>query len=231
MLLMSCCHVVIQQKAWLILPVVICLSHWLSCSKKEFEVRFLPGPPNSPEPRRSNRQKNGPVKKRMASWARQRQQITEAADGGARARTGADGAVVLNLRRGPGAYALLSRADGQLTRAGQHYYSHLGLRPPSKDFDYNQPLIREGPNDYILLRNGRKKLARSLQGGEHRLTKLGKGFFRNKYSVSSESCRIGAAGSPSEASTCCLTRCATCSSGCLVMAPPSSFTGSQSLRL
>ena len=45
----------------------------------------------------------------MASWARQRQQITEAADGGARARTGADGAVVLNLRRGPGAYALLSR--------------------------------------------------------------------------------------------------------------------------
>ena len=94
----------------------------------------------------------------MASWARQRQQITEAADGGARARTGADGAVVLNLRRGPGAYALLSRADGQLTRAGQHYYSHLGLRPPSKDFDYNQPLIREGPNDYILLRNGQKKL-------------------------------------------------------------------------
>ena len=63
----------------------------------------------------------------MASWARQRQQITEAADGGARARTGADGAVVLNLRRGPGAYTLLSRADGQLTRAGQHYYSHLGL--------------------------------------------------------------------------------------------------------
>ena len=117
----------------------------------------------------------------MASWARQRQQITEAADGGARARTGADGAVVLNLRRGPGAYALLSRADGQLTRAGQHYYSHLGLRPPSKDFDYNQPIIREGPNDYILLRNGQKKLVRSLQGGEHRLTKLGKGFFRDKY--------------------------------------------------
>ena len=125
--------------------------------------------------------KNWARKKRMASWARQRQQITEAADGGARARTGADGAVVLNLRRGPGAYALLSRADGQLTRAGQHYYSHLGLRPPSKDFDYNQPLIREGPNDYILLRNGRKKLVRSLQGGEHRLTKLGKGFFRDKF--------------------------------------------------
>ena len=116
----------------------------------------------------------------MASWARQRQQITEAADGGARARTGADGAVVLNLRRGPGAYALLSRADGQLTRAGQHYYSHLGLRPPARTSTTTSP-IREGPNDYILLRNGQKKLVRSLQGGEHRLTKLGKGFFRDKY--------------------------------------------------
>ena len=94
----------------------------------------------------------------MASWARQRQQITEAADGGARARTGADGAVVLNLRRGPGAYALLSRADGQLTRAGQHYYSHLGLRPPSKDFDYNQPLIREGPNGSTSSSQGSWKL-------------------------------------------------------------------------
>ena len=127
---------------------------WPSCSPQN---KNRPGRMRQPK-------KNWARKKRMASWARQRQQITEAADGGARARTGADGAVVLNLRRGPGAYALLSRADGQLTRAGQHYYSHLGLRPPSKDFDYNQPLIREGPNDY-----------------SRRLTKLGKGFFRDKY--------------------------------------------------
>ena len=35
--------------------------------------------------------KNWARKKRMASWARQRQQITEAADGGARARTGHEG--------------------------------------------------------------------------------------------------------------------------------------------
>ena len=78
-------------------------------------------------------------------------------------------------------HAMATELTVQLTRAGQHYYSHLGLRPPSKDFDYNQPLIREGFNDYILLRNGQKKLVRSLQGGEHRLTKLGKGFFRDKY--------------------------------------------------
>ena len=126
----------------------------------------------------ANQKKTGPVKKEWQvgqdNDSRSRRPRTAA-----RARTGADGAVVLNLRRGLGAYALLSRADGQLTRAGQHYYSHLGLRPPSKDFDYNQPLIREGPNDYILLRNGQKKLLRFLHG-EHRLTKLGKGFFRDK---------------------------------------------------
>ena len=91
-LLMSCCHVVscrssgsrvrncklfnegtcprqssMQQKAWLILPVVICLSHWLSCSKKEFEVRFLPGPPNSPEPRRVQPTKKWPRKKKKTT--------------------------------------------------------------------------------------------------------------------------------------------------------------------
>ena len=87
--------------------------------------------------------KNWTRKKRMASWARQRQQITEAADGGARARTGADGAVV--LRRGPGAYAVLSRADGQLTRAGQHYYSHLGLRPPARTSTTTSPSSARGP--------------------------------------------------------------------------------------
>ena len=89
------------------------------------------------------------------------------------ARTGADGAVVLNLRRGPGAYALLSRADGQLTRAGQHYYSHLCLRPPARTSTTTSPSSKRGPTTAT----GRSS---SLQGGEHRLTKLGKGF-RDKY--------------------------------------------------
>ena len=102
----------------------------------------------------------------MASWARQRQQITEAADGGARARTGADGRAELAARTG-GLRAALARGRAA-DPAG---------RPPSKNFV--QPA--QGPNDYILLRNGQKKLVRSLQGGEHRLTKLGKGFFHDKY--------------------------------------------------
>ena len=62
---------------------------------------------------------------------------------------------MLNLRRGRAAIAGRQAADKG--RAAL-------LLAPSKDFDYNQ-LICEGPNDYILLRNG------------HRLTKL----FRDKY--------------------------------------------------
>ena len=100
-------------------------------SRPYVQLRRMRGPPK----------KTSPVKKEWQVGQDNDSRLRRP-HGGARACTGADGAVVLNLRRGPEATALLSRTDGQLTRAGQHYYSHLGLRPPSKDFDYNQPLIR-----------------------------------------------------------------------------------------
>ena len=81
----------------------------------------------------------------------------------------ARGRMVPSCWRGPGAYALLSRADGQLTRTGQHYYFHLGLRPPSKNFDFNQPLIRKGPNDTFCCATGRRSLCapcRADQAGQ-----------------------------------------------------------------
>ena len=37
-------------------------------------------------------------------------------------------------------------SNGQLTRAGQFYHSITGRRPPSRQFDESQPLIRDGPN-------------------------------------------------------------------------------------
>ena len=55
--------------------------------------------------------KNWPRKKRMASWARQQQQINGGRGRRRPACTGADGAVVLNLRRGSGACALLSQGQ------------------------------------------------------------------------------------------------------------------------
>ena len=42
--------------------------------------------------------------------------------------------------------------------------------------------MRDGPNDYIYLRGGAKKLVRSLQpDGNYRVTKLGRSFFRDKW--------------------------------------------------
>ena len=53
-------------------------------------------------------------------------------------------------------------------------------RPPSKDFDYNQPHPRGAQRLHPAAQ--RAEEARALPaGGEHRLTKLGKGFFRDKY--------------------------------------------------
>ena len=76
---------------------------------------------------------------------------------------------------------MLSRPNGELTRAGQHYYQLISRPPPSRQHNRNQPLIREGPNDYIMLR-GAKKLLRSLQpNGNFQLTKLGKHFFKDKW--------------------------------------------------
>ena len=82
--------------------------------------------------------------------------------------------------RGPGGQsAQLSRPNGALTRAGQYYYQLVGRQPPSRQFD---ELIREGPSDYVLLRSGVKKLVRTLApDGNYHLTKLGKAFFRDKY--------------------------------------------------
>ncbi|CAE7216787.1 unnamed protein product [Symbiodinium natans] len=118
----------------------------------------------------------------MSSWAQQREAIRRAAQGGVRARTNAQGSQRLPLANNRLREVLLSRPNGELTRAGQFYYGLLGGRPPSRQFDEQQPLIREGPTDYILLRSGLKKPVRSLQpDGSYRLTKLGKSFFRDKY--------------------------------------------------
>ena len=116
------------------------------------------------------------------SWAQQRQAIKLAAEAGVRARTSAAGSETLPLTHHHLRYAMLSRPNGELTRAGQYYYQLIGRPPPSRQYDRNQPLIREGPNDYIMLRGGAKKLLRSLQpNGNYHLTKLGKSFFKDKW--------------------------------------------------
>ena len=92
------------------------------------------------------------------SWAQQREAIRIAAEAGVRARTSAAGSETLPLRHHHLRYAMLSRPNGELTRAGQYYYQLIGRPPPSRQYDRNQPLIREGPNDYRAP-GGRQKAA------------------------------------------------------------------------
>ena len=116
------------------------------------------------------------------SWMQQREAIRRAADAGARPRISAQGSQLLPLRDHRLQSVLLTRPNGQLTRAGQFYHSITGRRPPNRQFDESQPLIRDGPSDYILTRGGARKLVRTLQAdGQYHLTKLGKAFFKDKY--------------------------------------------------
>ena len=112
----------------------------------------------------------------------QREAIRRAADAGTRPRISAQGSQLLPLRDDRLRSVLLTRPNGQLTRAGQFYYSVTGRRPPSRQFDESQPLIRDGASDYILMRSGRRQLVRTLQAdGQYHVTKLGKAFFKDKY--------------------------------------------------
>ena len=116
------------------------------------------------------------------SWMQQREAIRRAADAGTRPRISAQGSQLLPLRDDRLRSVLLTRPNGQLTRAGQFYYSVTGRRPPSRQFDESQPLIRDGASDYILMRSGRRQLVRTLQpDGQYHVTKLGKAFFKDKY--------------------------------------------------
>ena len=114
------------------------------------------------------------------SWAQQREQIRRAAQAGVRPSTSLSDSPP--SRAGRAIRPALTRPNGALTRAGQFFYQLAGRQPPSRQFDDSQPLIREGASDFILLRSGIKKLVRTLApDGNYHLTKLGKAFFKEKY--------------------------------------------------
>ena len=119
----------------------------------------------------------------MPSWAQQKEQIRTAIAAGRRPRFTADGRQIVTLGQGRGSYAVLSRADGQLTRAGKFYYEETRRQRPNSSFDPQQPLTRHSNTDYITLRNGTQRAVRTLQpNGSFKVTRLGKLFFRDKHS-------------------------------------------------
>ena len=120
----------------------------------------------------------------MASLAHQQAQIRAAIAAGARPRTTVAGATVLSVTHGTNraGFVYLAQPDGTTTPLGSFYYRETGSRPPTKWLDFDQPLVRDGPNDYVLERNGLKRLVRILQpNGKYHLTALGKHFFHDKF--------------------------------------------------
>ena len=112
----------------------------------------------------------------------EKQKFPTAINSGRTTRATDNSSVILNLGRGRGSYALLSRPDGTLTRAGRFFYEQTKEAPPSAAYDKAQTLIRNGAEDYIVMRSGEQRLVRSLQpDGKYKLTALGRQFFRDRY--------------------------------------------------
>ena len=116
--------------------------------------------------------------------------------GGTFPKRGRSNQTTLNMKRNPGrsSYVLLARADVSLTKAGKYYYGQnpSQIRPTSQ-FDYNTPIIKRGPNDYIRTKDGKESLIRSLKAdGSTSVTGLGRSFFQKQanrvYCTSSSDC-------------------------------------------
>ena len=99
-------------------------------------------------------------------------------------KRGRSNQLTLSMKRNPGksSYVVLARADGTLTKAGEHYYGTNPSQPrPSSQFDYNTPLIKRGGNDYIRTKDGKNSLVRSLKAdGKVVLTRIGRQYFKRK---------------------------------------------------
>ena len=92
----------------------------------------------------------------MSSWAQQLEAIRRAAQGGVRARTNAQRSQRLPLANNRLREVLLSRPNGELTRAGQFYYGLVGGRSSTR----SSPSSARGPRTTSC---SARELVRSLQ--------------------------------------------------------------------
>ena len=119
----------------------------------------------------------------MPSWAQQKANLRTAIAANRRPRFTDDGRQILSLGQGRSSYALLSQADGQLTRAGKFFSEETRRQRPNSSYDPDQPLTGHNDTAYITFRNSTQRAVRTLQTtGSFKLTRLGKTFFKNKYS-------------------------------------------------
>ena len=111
--------------------------------------------------------------------------IRTAIEAGTVPNRGRSNQTTLRLQQNPGrsSYTVLARADGSLTKSGEFFYGQAEQSQPrpTSQFDYNTPLLKKGPNDYIRTRDGKESLVRSLKAdGSVTLTRLGRLYFKRK---------------------------------------------------
>ena len=102
----------------------------------------------------------------MSSWAQQLEAIRRAAQGGVRARTNAQRSQRLPLANNRLREVLLSRPSSQERGSS----TTASWEVPSRQLDEEQPLIREGPTDHILLCSGTRALPAARQLPPHLAT-------------------------------------------------------------
>ena len=116
----------------------------------------------------------------MSLTPARRAAIDTAINAGVAPKIGRSAQTTLALRQNPGrsSYTLLSRANGSLTPAGEHYYAATGAARPSAQFDSSAPLVKKGPGDYVRTRNGKLALVRRLRPDDTtQVTRLGQMYF------------------------------------------------------
>ena len=82
----------------------------------------------------------------------------------------------LILKKEDGKHIALADARGKLTVLGKRYFEKSG-KEYNAAFDKEVPLVRKGAKEYVKMRSGELRLARTYQDGDHRYTRIGKNYF------------------------------------------------------
>ena len=103
-------------------------------------------------------------------------QLYKAIEAGAEITTLRSGGQVLKHE---GKSTRIADPFGRLTRLGKVFFERTGKEANTGAYDIRRELLREGPREYVVLRDGKtKKLARTWSpSGNFRYTKLGRQWF------------------------------------------------------
>ena len=105
--------------------------------------------------------------------------LQQAIDEGEEVTTLKSGA--LSLKSSLGRIAIANAAGG-LTKLGKEYYKRTGKERPKHGFDPAGELVRDGSKEYVVMKNGKRKLARSWDpvGNQFKYTRTGKKYMKER---------------------------------------------------